>query len=405
MGAARQWCQDGPVVDGRVTTATVLFCDLVGSTAQRTALGDDAADHLALSLDLILREVVGRHRGSVIKSTGDGLMAVFEATSDALGAAAAAHQATELRNRDAPPVERLILRIGVSAGDVHYIAHDCHGTPVVEAARLEAAAEPGTTFVSSLARALVGSRGGHRFAPVGSLELKGLPAPVEAFRAEWEPAAEAVRGDPAPPAAPEELRVPLPPRFDAQPVFVAREHERAMLHRALEEAGADGLRGVAVLSGEPGIGKTSLAGAYAREVHALGAVVLYGRCDEDRTIPYQPWIDAIAHLCRHAPIEMLREHVEVRGGELARLVPELAARVDLPARRDIDPETEQYLLFGAVVDLLGRAAEATPLVLVLDDLHWADRSSLMLLKYYESAERPTSALVLAIYRDTDLLGN
>ena len=137
--------------EGRLTTATVLFCDLVGSTAQRTALGDDAADRLALALDLILRDAVGRHRGSVVKSTGDGLMAVFDATSDALATAGAAHQATELRNRDAPAVERLVLRIGVSAGDVHYIAHDCHGTPVVEAARLEAAADPGTTYVSGLA--------------------------------------------------------------------------------------------------------------------------------------------------------------------------------------------------------------------------------------------------------------
>ena len=117
-----------------------------------------------------------------------------------------------------------------------------------------------------------------------------------------------------------------------------------------------------------------------RDAHEHGAVVLYGRCDEDRSISYQAWLDALGHLCLHAPIELLREHVEARGGELARLLPELAARVDLPARHDIDPETEQYLLFGAVVDLLGRVATAAPLVLVLDDLHWADRSSLLLLE-------------------------
>ena len=118
----------------------------------------------------------------MVKSTGDGLMAVFEATSDGLNAAVAVHQAAELHNRAATDLEQLVLRIGVSAGDVHFVAHDCHGTPVVEAARLESAADPGAIFVTALARALAGSRGGHRFERVGALELKGLPEPVEVFR-------------------------------------------------------------------------------------------------------------------------------------------------------------------------------------------------------------------------------
>jgi class 3 adenylate cyclase len=385
-----------------VTTATVLVCDLVGSTAQRVALGDDAADRLAVTLDRMLRDAVGRHRGSVVKSTGDGLMAVFDATSDALSAAVAAHRAVEVHNRDVIDLERLVLRMGVSAGDVHFVAHDCHGTPVVEAARLEAAAEPGSIYVSALARALAGSRGAHRFEPVGALDLKGLPESVDVFRAIWEPLDEHAAAGRAPPILIPPLHVPLPPRFAAENVFVARERERAALHAALEAAGADGLRRIGVVSGEPGIGKTSLAAAFARDAHELGAVVLYGRCDEDRAIPYQPWLDAVAHLCTHAPLELLREHIEMRGGGLARLVPELAARVELPARHDLDSETEQYLLFGSVVDLLWRAAMSAPLVVVLDDLHWADRGSLLLLKYFVSAERPTRSLVVAVYRDSDL---
>ena len=218
----------------------------------------------------------------------------------------------------------------------------------------------------------------------------------------WEPLDDSVSADLTTPVPPPGVHVPLPPRFAAQPVFVAREREREALHLALEAAGADGLRRIAIVSGEPGIGKTSLAAAFARDAHWGGAVVLYGRCDEDRAISYQPWMDALAHLCTHAPLDLLREHVEMRGGELARLLPELAARVDLSARHDIDPETEQYLLFGSVVDLLGRVAALAPLVLVLDDLHWADQGSLMLLKYFVSAERPTRSLVVAIYRDSDL---
>ena len=78
----------------RLTTATVLFCDLVGSTAQRTRLGDDAADRLASALDTLLRETVAEHHGTVVKGTGDGLMAVFDATSDALNASVAVQQAS-----------------------------------------------------------------------------------------------------------------------------------------------------------------------------------------------------------------------------------------------------------------------------------------------------------------------
>ena len=152
---------DGEPRDGRITTATVVFCDLVGSTAQRTLLGDDAADRLAVALDNVLRGVVAAWRGQVVKSTGDGLMAVFGAASDALSAAVAIQQQTESRNRGAPWGEQLVLRIGLSAGDVQYVANDCHGTPVVEAARLEGAAESGTIYVSELVRLLAGTRGGH----------------------------------------------------------------------------------------------------------------------------------------------------------------------------------------------------------------------------------------------------
>ncbi len=394
------WCKDGEVPDGRVTTATVLFCDLVGSTAQRTKLGDDAADRVALSLDLLLRDAVARNRGSVVKGTGDGLMAVFDAASDALNAAVAAHQAIEHHNRTVADLEHLVVRMGVSAGDVHFVAHDCHGTPVVEAARLEAAAEPNSIFVSGLARSLAGSRGGHQFEPVGLLELKGLARPVETFRVPWTPAATA--SSVAAPKIPLPLDLPLPPRLGTRAVFVGRDQERSMLRRALLAAGADGHCRVEIVSGEPGIGKTSLAAAFAHDAVGSGAVVLYGRCGEDRSIAYQPWLDALAHLCHHAPQELLRDHVEARGGELARFIPELAARVDLPARYDIERSTEQYLLFGAVVDLLARVAERAPLVLVLDDLHWADTSTLVLLKHFVAADGATKTLVVANYRDSDV---
>ena len=82
-----------------------------------------------------------------------------------------------------------------------------------------------------------------------------------------------------------------------------------------------------LLAGEPGIGKTTLAARFASEVSEAGATVVYGRCDEDLGIPYQPWIEALTQLVAHVPERVLVEHVAERGAHLARLVPELVRRV------------------------------------------------------------------------------
>ena len=109
---------------------------------------------------------------------------------------------------------------------------------------------------------------------------------------------------------------------------------------------------------------------------------MYGRCDEELRVPYGPWVEALSHYVEHAPQEVLRAHIERHGGELARLVPGLRLRFpDLPPAGETDPDTERYLLWGAVVGLLREASVAEPLVLVLDDLHWADKPTLLLLKH------------------------
>src|SRR5438067_4631592 len=152
---------DSGVGAGR-STAIVLFTDLVGSTELRSRLGDDAAEALRHTHDRLIADAVEGHRGRLVKHLGDGVMATFAGASDALGAAVAIEQALDRHNRSgASGGPRLEIKIGASAGDVAFEEADCFGTPVIEAARLCAAAGGGQIPVTEVGRLLGGTAGGH----------------------------------------------------------------------------------------------------------------------------------------------------------------------------------------------------------------------------------------------------
>jgi class 3 adenylate cyclase/tetratricopeptide (TPR) repeat protein len=383
----------GPGFEGfamAAATVTVVFTDLVGSTALLSRVGEERAEALRREHFALLRDAITKSGGREVKNLGDGLMLVVASAADGVAGAVAIQQAFERRNRDAP--EPLLVRVGVALGDADVEDGDYFGVPVVEAARLCAKAEGGEILVTDVVRALAGSRGGFEFESVGALELKGLDAPVGACRVVWMPRGVA-----------DDLAIPLPGRIGSavSAVFVGRAREREGLVESLKAVGA-GARRVVLVSGEPGIGKTALCAAFAREAFAGGAVVLYGRCDEDLGIPYQPWAEALAHLVGHAPDDLLAAHVEARGGELVRLAPALATRTELTVASSSDGESERYLLFGAVVDVLARLSALAPVVLLLDDLHWADRQTVQLLRHVVSAEAPLRLLVIGTFRESDV---
>ena len=366
----------------------VLMTDLVGSTATADRVGPEAAEELRQQHFALLRGVLERTGGREVKNLGDGLMVVFDGAAQSLACAVGMQQVVEARNRRAE--ERLGVRIGVSVGDAATEEGDYFGEPVVESARLCARAEGGQIIVNDLVHRLAGSRDGHSFKALGCLELKGISEPVQAFELEWEPAP--VMGI----ALPERLRG-LPPT-----AYVGRIRERDRLGELWGKA-RDGSLRVALIGGEAGVGKTRLSTHLAHDVHAEGATVLYGRCDEDLGVPYQPWVQALGYMVKEAPESVLDAHVERFGGDLARLVPALRHRVpDLPAARESDPETERYMMYAAVAGLLEGAGEDEPLLLILDDLHWADAPTLSLLRHVVSAGAAMRSLVVGTYRDSDL---
>ncbi len=362
--------------------------DLVGSTAMADRVGPAAAESLRAEHFGLLRGALERSAGREVKNLGDGLMVVFSSASQALTCGVEMQQAVEARNRRAQ--ERLEVRIGLSLGEATVQDGDYFGEPVVESSRLCAQAQGGQIVVNALVRQLGGARDGHKFRSLGGLELKGISEPVTAFELQWEPVlATGI-------ALPEGLRE-LPAT-----AYVGRVAERERLAELWEQARESSLR-LALISGEAGVGKTRLATHLAVEAYGEGATVLYGRCDEDLGVPYQPWVQALGYLVNEAPQTILDAHVERFGGDLARLVSALRDRVlDLPAPRESDPETERYLLYVAAVGLLEGAGEREPALLILDDLQWADGPTLSLLRHVITAGASMRLLVIGTYRDSDL---
>src|SRR5207245_9375391 len=127
-----------------------------------------------------------------------------------------------------------------------------------------------------------------------------------------------------------------------------------------------------------------------RRAHDEGALVLFGRCEEDLAVAYQPFAEALRAGLTSLDPDVVQAHVAAHGGEIRRLVPAIEAAEPLRAA----PALEQARLFAAVTDLLQRAAADRPVVLVLDDLHWAAPSTIALLRHLLSAAPHHSLLVL-----------
>ena len=336
--------------------------------------------------------------GSEVKNLGDGLMVAFDSPLAALRCAVAIQQGIDLDNRAVGT--QVQMRVGLHAGEPLRHEDDYFGTPVVVAKRLCDRAQGSQILASALVRGLVGNRGGFAFRDQGALPLKGLDEPVPTFEVCWT-AASGETADQPEPAVP--LSVPLP-RFltDMGWYFVGRDAEVARLEQLWKEAAAGGRR-VALLAGEPGVGKTRLAAEVARRAHREGAVVLAGRCEEDLGVPYQPFVEALRHFADHVPPVHLRRCLGRYGGELGRLVPELVEQAPgLPAALQSDPETERYRLFDAVAAWLATTSAEAPILVVLDDLQWAARPTMLLLRHMLQSAEPMRLLVLGTYRDSEL---
>ncbi len=377
-----------------VELGTIYLVDLVGSTRVATSVGPVRWDEMREQFFGLLREAIDASGGREFKNTGDGLMVAFASASAAVGCAVLTQQLLERRYRGAE--QRLRVRIGLGTGESTVKDGDCFGMPATEAARLCDKAPADGILVSPATRLLAGRVDGARFESFGELELKGIPEPMEAFAVVWEPLADEsgihVGAWPVPAALRTVPRV----------AYVGRADERALLEHTRAQARA-GERQAVLLSGEPGIGKTRLASYAALRADAEGFAVCWGACSEDVAAAYEPWIEVCSQLVEDAAVDVLDAYVAAQGGEVGRLARNLARRVpDAPAPQSTDPETERFLLFKAVGELLLAIARSQPLCVVLDDFHWADGQSVALFRHVVAAAGQGALMVIVTYRDSEL---
>jgi class 3 adenylate cyclase/tetratricopeptide (TPR) repeat protein len=382
---------------------TFVLTDVESSTALWERAPDAMSSAIALHEEII-REEVERFGGELIRDRGEGdsLFAVFAAPVDA--AAAAASFSRQLARTDWPAESPIRVRVAVYTGEAELRDGDYYGTTVNRAARVRSLGFGGQVLLGEgVAQAIRDALPeGTALVDLGPRPLKDLASPEHVYELSL------VDAD-----------VPPEPLSDADASndlwidrllssgFVDRDDERRTLVQAWSKA-ASGERVLALVDGEPGMGKTTLAAAIAQHAVVDGGIVLYGRWDEDFLASFQAFREALSSYARECPRSILRADISGYADEIGRLLPEVVRRIGTASERsDVVVEAERLRLFEAIDAWLVAIASRRPVCLVLDDLHWADRPSLLFLLHLVRSSVRVPLFVLATFRrealvDTDL---
>ncbi len=360
---------------------TIMFTDIEGSTALRTRVGDAEADALFRQHDALVREQIVAHSGmDQGAALGDGFLAVFVSTRRALSCAIAIQKALDGFNRDRSG-PALSVRIGLNTGEVAWADGPLLGEAVHAAARVCAAGSGGQVLVSDVTRQLAGTVPDVTFRDAGEFQLKGFPQPWHLW---------------------EVVRVRETAATSEQ-VFVGRDGELSELRGRLLDA-LDGRGGLILVGGEPGVGKTTLVKQLIREAEQRGALAVFGRCYESEgTVPYSPFVEMLEQALELMPPDIVREDMGEDAPEVARMVPALRRRVpDIPEPLDLPPEQQQRYFFNAIGSFVSRGSQRFPLLMVMDDVHWADESTLLLIEHMAALIPDLRVLGVGTYRDVEL---
>jgi predicted ATPase/class 3 adenylate cyclase len=401
--------QTGFALLGERKIVTIMFADIQGSVALTSGMDPERVDEVLTATIGKMVQAVDRYNGTVNRVSGDGIMAIFGAPlAHEHHAEQACHAALAIlegaQSEAADGIEAVRIRVGLHSGEVVVRDLITNSTPYYEAmglvvsiaARMEQAAKAGQAIISPQTRRLAGEAVEVR--SLGLQEVKGIAQRMELFELQ------AVAGQHA-------HRL----EWDAASHFVGRTSELATLARALHAA-RTGTGGAVAVSGEAGSGKSRLIQEFLRQSRPLEPVVVTGQAQSFGQRGYQMIIGMVEGwlgIAAADSTETLRQ--KVRSGTAAAMgsaasdqqqaatIQALTALCDNTASESawqaLDPSERRNRIAAAVFTLFQHVSEKTPIVLVAEDLHWADSDSLHVLSEFTKAARAQRMLLVMTYRD------
>jgi class 3 adenylate cyclase/tetratricopeptide (TPR) repeat protein len=395
-------------LEGERKSVTVLFADIAGFSRLALRLGPEDLHAVMDGCFERLSQAVHRYEGTINQFTGDGAMALFGAPiahedhAERAVHAALAIQAAMAEYGEALARERGLefrMRIGLHSGTVVVgrigdnlrMDYTAQGDTVNLAARLEAAATPGTVLVSEATRRL--AEGAFAFRPLAPLTLKGYDAAVSAFE---------VTG-----RRERRARVDLAAERGLTPL-VGRADELEQLQRAFQRV-REGQGQVVGIVAEAGVGKSRLLWEFRRALPPEGALYLEGRCISfGQSIPFLPVVEMLRRgfqIAEGDPDDRVRERVTAGLGRLGvdpqhapLLLGLLGLESDDPALRGMAAEAKRRYTFEALRALALAGSARRPIVFAVEDLHWIDQASQDFLRYLAEHSVRAAVLVVVTYR-------
>ena len=355
-----------------------MFTDMVGysALAQRN---EPLALRLLEAHRELLRPIFLEHAGREVKTIGDAFLVEFPSALQAVDCAIAIQR--KLVDHNEPTgTPRIELRIGIHLGDVVDQAGDLLGDAVNIASRIEPLAETSGVCISGPVFDQVRNKIPHTCTQLEHAFLKNIDTPILVYSVD--------------------LPWVVPPAARITP-WTDRESELRTLERIVEDAAA-GRGQIVAFSGEPGVGKTRLADEGIHKAVGRGFRTLRGRGYQDeQPVPYSFWLQVVRGFLREAPAPLLYKVCTGCGPELVRLAPEVGERLgQAPPAPTGDAGADQLRFFEGVVQFFLNISREAPLLILLDDVQWADPGSLRLLNHLAEPIRTKPILLVLTYRDS-----